>query len=141
MHLRTPYIILILGLHFFILFGKEHGAAFLGMSVIFVSWLFDSGIFQGSLNEVILLPIIGLCTLFGYLCLIISIMVDFKWKQNLKIIGLVFLWLSIIALLIGNQIGAIFSSIYFSIPFILVSLYPVVEGSYRMLGKHRNPVK
>jgi len=141
MNLKALYIFLLLGLHFFILFGIGHAGGFLGLSVIFVSGLFDPGIFHDPLNEAILLPIIGLCTLVGYLCLTISIIINFKGRRILKIIGLISLWLSVIALLIGNQKGVIFSSIYFCIPFLLVSLYPIVKRSFGLFKNPGNSLK
>jgi hypothetical protein len=127
MNLKPLFIFIVAALHFFILIGFGHAGVFLGLTVFFVFELFNNPELPNlsNLSDAELMPFIGLFTIVGYLGLGASMLTQIPNRKLLYISGIVFLWLSVLCLLVASFYGTIvIGSIVFCIPFLVLSLYP-----------------
>ncbi len=141
MNPKPIFIFIVAALHFFILIGFGHAGAFLGLTVFFVFELFNNPQLPNlsDLSYADLLPFIGLFTSMGYLGLGFSMLTLLPAKKLLYILGIVFLWLSVLCLLIASYYGSIIiGHIVFCIPFLITSLYPFFSKAARRIWNKVN---
>ncbi|MFC0773197.1 hypothetical protein [Terrimonas alba] len=127
MNPKPLFIFLVAVFHFFILIGFGHAGTFLGLTVLFAFDLFYNPQLPdlSDLSNAELLPFIGLFSLMGYLGLGSSMLAKINARKLLYILGIIFLWLSVLCLLAASFYGhIIIGSIVFCIPFLVSSLYP-----------------
>ena len=119
-------IILTIILHSFIILGVGHGIGIMGLiDIASIPNLIDGYVFtlSGEFNDNIMS--IGLISLIGKMCLILSLFLKPKfYKRILEIIGIVILWVSVYFLSSGNWSYNFVYAIAFwtSIPFLISSL-------------------